>query len=46
MQSMYYFGLDIHKKTVSYCVKDGSGPYACRRRDSRNPIGLIFPHFK
>jgi transposase len=22
---MYYIGLDIHKKTISYCVKDISG---------------------
>jgi transposase len=22
---MYYMGLDVHKKTISYCVKDGSG---------------------
>jgi transposase len=25
MQSMYYIGLDVHKRTLSYCVKDGSG---------------------
>jgi transposase len=25
MQSMYYIGLDVHKKTISYCVQDGSG---------------------
>src|ERR1700733_13510079 len=25
MQSMYYIGLDVNKKTISYCVKDGSG---------------------
>jgi transposase len=25
MQSMYYIGLDVHKKTISYCVKDASG---------------------
>jgi len=25
MQSMYYVGLDVHKKTISYCVKEGSG---------------------
>jgi hypothetical protein len=24
MESMYYIGLDVHKKTISYCVKDGS----------------------
>jgi transposase len=22
---MYYIGLDVHKRTISYCVKDGSG---------------------
>jgi hypothetical protein len=22
---MYYIGLDVHKWTISYCVKDGSG---------------------
>jgi hypothetical protein len=22
---MYYIGLDVHKKTISYCAKDGSG---------------------
>jgi hypothetical protein len=34
---MYYIGLDVHKKTISYCVKDASGqvhrefpPYMCR----------------
>jgi len=25
MDSMYYISLDVHKKTISYCVKDGSG---------------------
>jgi transposase len=25
MQSMYYVGLDVHKKTISYCVKNVSG---------------------
>jgi len=25
MQSMYYIGLDVHKKTISYCVKDVAG---------------------
>jgi transposase len=25
MDSMYYIGLDVHKKTISYCVKDVSG---------------------
>ena len=22
---MYYIGLDVHKKTISFCVKDGAG---------------------
>ena len=22
---MYYIGMDIHKKTISYCVKDQGG---------------------
>ena len=25
MQTMYYIGLDVHKRTISYCVKDVSG---------------------
>ena len=25
MQSMYYTGLDVHKRTISYCVKDAAG---------------------
>ena len=33
MQSMYYIGLDVRKRTISYCVKDGSGtiPSPARR---------------
>ena len=25
MDSMYYIGLDVHKKTISYCIKYASG---------------------
>jgi transposase len=25
MTSMSYIGLDVHKRTISYCVKDASG---------------------
>jgi len=25
MQIMYFIGLDVHKKTISYRVKDGGG---------------------
>ena len=24
-ETMYFIGLDIHKKTISYCVKDAAG---------------------
>ena len=24
-QTMYYIGLDVHKKTISFCVKDAAG---------------------
>jgi hypothetical protein len=39
MDSMHYIGLDIHKKTISFCVKqmDGTicleGAVPARRRD-------------
>jgi len=25
MQTLYYIGLDVHKRTIRYCVKHGSG---------------------
>ena len=25
METMYYIGLDVHERTISYRVKDGSG---------------------
>ncbi len=25
MEPMYYIGLDVHKRTISYCVKNSSG---------------------
>jgi hypothetical protein len=28
---MYYIGLDVHKKTISYCVKDAAGQTANRK---------------
>ena len=34
METMYYIGLDVHKRTISYCVKDVSG------RASGQPEGL------
>ena len=29
---MYYIGLDVHKKTISYCVKDAAG---CVQQEGR-----------
>jgi hypothetical protein len=26
MEPMYYIGLDVHKRKISYCVKDSSVP--------------------
>ena len=29
MQPSYYIRLDVHKRTISYCVKDSSGKIHC-----------------
>jgi hypothetical protein len=29
---MYYIGLDVHKRTISYCVKDAAGCVAVARK--------------
>ena len=34
---MYYIGLDVHKKTISYCVKDASGQVHAGRHDRSKP---------
>ena len=34
---MYYIGLDVHKKTISYCVKDASGHVHREGNDRSNP---------
>ena len=31
MQTMYYIGLDVHKRTITYCVKDSSGKIPATR---------------
>ena len=31
MEPMYYIGLDVHKRKISYCVKDNSGRVFRRR---------------
>ncbi len=33
-ETMYYIGLDVHKKTISFCVKDAAG-----RVESEGKIG-------
>ena len=35
MGPMYYIGLDVHKRTISYCVKDISGKIHAAGSDSR-----------
>ena len=39
MQPMYYIGLDVHKRTISYCVKDGGGASASRRTYEQFRLG-------
>ena len=34
---MYFIGLDVHKKSISYCVKDAAG----RRCDGFQNLGHI-----
>ena len=34
MESRYYIGLDVHKKTISYCVKDARSVVHENRRGS------------
>ncbi len=46
---MYYIGLDVHKKTISYCVKDAAG---CVHREGKivrrganwKPGSRLFPN--
>jgi hypothetical protein len=37
MTTMNYIGLDVHKKTISYCVKDASGRNTGGRQDRGDP---------
>jgi hypothetical protein len=39
MQNMYYIGLHVDKRTISYCVKHGSGMNSRPRCDSRHTLG-------
>ena len=36
---MYYIGLDVHKKTISYCVKDVSGRICQEGKVGRDSLG-------
>ena len=38
-ETMYYIGLDVHKKTISYCVKDAAGLCAWRGQDQHDETG-------
>jgi hypothetical protein len=48
---MYYTGLDVHKRTISYCVKDGSGKIHAEdtipatRFDSSIPLVVAVPWY-
>jgi predicted NBD/HSP70 family sugar kinase len=37
---MNFIGLDIHKKTISYCVKDAAGEVLAEGTISSNPAEL------
>jgi transposase len=37
---MYYIGLDVHKKTISYCVKDASGRIHTEGKIPATRLGL------
>ena len=39
MEPMYYIGLDVHKRKISYCVKDASGQLHSRK--DRFPPGAL-----
>jgi hypothetical protein len=39
---MYYIGLDVYKRTINYCVKDGSGKiYAECAIPAKRFVGLL-----
>src|SRR5665213_548182 len=40
MEQMYYIGLDVHKKKISYCVKDASGRIYLEGAIAANRIDL------
>ena len=30
MESIYYIGLDVHKKSIAYCIKTVTGKIVCK----------------
>jgi len=30
MESIYYIGLDVHKKSIAYCIKTVTGQIVCQ----------------
>jgi len=40
MEPMYYIGLDVHKRNISYCVKDRSGQLQCEGSLSATRLDL------
>jgi hypothetical protein len=37
---MHYIGLDVHKKTISYCVKDAAGRSIKKARSDRRGAAI------
>ena len=40
MKSMHYVGLDVHKKTIAYCIKDGQGGLVGRGEVGADRVAL------
>ena len=40
MEQLYYVGLDIHKRTISYCIKRGNGEIVREDRIDANRLSL------
>jgi hypothetical protein len=40
MESIYYIGLDVHKKTIAYCIKTAAG--AKLRQSGSPPSGRYY----
>ena len=47
MESMYYIGLDVHKKTMSYCVRgwERAGPAGRQDRSHARRPGQLDEDF-